>query len=103
MSDFSLPGCGLEPGGLRSQRERYAELGRSVARAARAPLRLTVDFTPRVDVALVEAAIAVERDCCPFLVLDYDATARRLTAAVGDAMLEPALDALGFALGVTTP
>lgn len=51
-----------------------------------------------MDPALLAQTPAVERECCPFLTLDYDASAQLLTARVADAALDAGLDALAAAL-----
>jgi hypothetical protein len=65
----------------------------------RAPARLSVAFAPGVEAALVEQALAVERECCPFFALDWDPAARVLHAGVGDPGHAPALEALAEAFG----
>ncbi|MGO9498721.1 MAG: hypothetical protein ACLQA5_18720 [Solirubrobacteraceae bacterium] len=46
----------------------------------------------------LEAALAVELVCCPFIGIDYDPAARRLTLTVDQAAHDPALYALADAL-----
>jgi hypothetical protein len=53
-----------------------------------------------VDGELVEQAVAIERECCPFFALDWEAARRRLTVSVSHAEHEPALAAIAFALGL---
>jgi hypothetical protein len=53
--------------------------------------------------SLVETLIEVERGCCPFYELTWDRATRSLSIAVSASDHEPALDAIGHALGVTEP
>ncbi|MDQ6914486.1 MAG: hypothetical protein M3155_01585 [Actinomycetota bacterium] len=91
--------CRLDLPGLRAQRERYRQLGDHVAGIDRGPRSFTVRFDPAVDRELVEDVVAVERGCCPFFKLGFDAGRRRLTVSVDDPRQAPALEALLFALG----
>jgi len=90
----AIAACRLDADGLRTQHDRYRRLGTVTVHVTRVPRRLTVEFSSAVDHDLVDQALAVERDCCPFFTLDYDPGTRRLTACVA----EPALDALIAAL-----
>ncbi len=97
--DLPIAQCNLDLPGLRAQRERYADLGASVQAAERTAGRLTVRFGPDLDETLLQETIAIERECCPFFLLDYDTKARELAVGVRDAEQEPALDAIASALG----
>lgn len=90
--------CALDRPGLQSQLARYGELSRQVERVKRWPGLLEVDFRPQVDADLLSEAIAVERECCPFFELSYDALARRLSITVENSCHDAALDGLRFAL-----
>jgi hypothetical protein len=99
-----LPGrmiaeCALDLAGLRTQRDRYRALGEHVEGVERAAGRLVVDFSTGVDHAEVQEALEVERSCCPFFTLDYDAGRRRLAVTVEEPDQDAALDAIAFALG----
>jgi hypothetical protein len=91
--------CRLDLPGLRAQRERYRRLGEHVAGINRAARSFTVRFDAAVDPELVAETVAVERECCPFFELGFDAGGRRLTVSVDDPRQAAALDALLFALG----
>jgi len=93
------PSCDLDLDGLVAQRDRYARIGESVLGVERAPRSLSVVLSPSVDVALVEEALRVERECCPFFDLGFDGEARVLTVGVDADEHAPALDAIAFALG----
>ena len=93
--------CRLDLSGLRGQRDRYRALAQHVDRLWRTRGRLEVSFSPAVDEELLSEAIAVERECCPFFGIAYDAAAHRLSIAVADLREDPALDALRYALSPT--
>jgi hypothetical protein len=94
------PSCALDEPGLRLQLERYRRAGRGASLVERNLRRLVVQLEPHVDVALVDAALAIERECCPFLTLDWQASTRRLTVSTGEREHESALDGIAFALGL---
>jgi hypothetical protein len=94
------PSCALDEAGLRLQLDRYRRAGRGASLVGRTSRRLVVELDEHVDASLVEAALAVERECCPFVTLDWEAAKRRLTISVAAAEHEPALDGIAFALGV---
>lgn len=98
-SDQAPPSCSLDRDALIAQRERYARIGESVLKVSRTPRSLAIDLSPTVDLALVDDTLRVERECCPFFDLGFDARARILTVAVDSAERAPALDAIAFALG----
>ena len=90
--------CRLDLEGLRTQRDRYREIGEQIDRLEREPQRLEVMLRPEADPALVRETIAVERECCPFYEIGYDPDARLLSLSVETAEQDPALDAIRFAL-----
>jgi hypothetical protein len=92
------PSCALDEFGLHSQLERYRQTGRNACLIERTPRRLVAELGEDVDAELVAETIAIERECCPFFVLTWEPTQRRLTVAVSQAAHEPALDAIAFAL-----
>jgi hypothetical protein len=94
------PSCALDEAGLRLQLDRYRRAGTGGGLVGRTSRRLVVELDQHVDASLVEAVIAVERECCPFFVLDWQVATRRLTVSVAEAEHEPALDGIAFALGV---
>jgi uncharacterized OsmC-like protein len=59
--------CRLDVDGARNQRDRYRRLADQALEIRREPDTLTVSFTPQLDRALLERAIAVESECCPSL------------------------------------
>ena len=98
-----LDGCGLDEAGLREQAARYAQLGALAARVDRSPLRLTVAFGAAPDAELLRTTLEVERACCSFLSLGYDAGARRLAIGVDDPADRPVLDLIERALRSASP
>jgi hypothetical protein len=92
--------CALDEAGLRLQLDRYRRAGRGASLVGRTSRRLVVELDQQVDTSLVEAAIAVERECCRFFSLDWLATKGWLIVSVAEAEHEPALDGIAFALGV---
>ena len=97
-NELPIAQCELDGAGLATQRERYRRLAASVDGLERRPGQLVVRFEPDVDAELVEETLAVERSCCPFFRLTFDASARRLEIGVDRAEEDAALDALQFAL-----
>jgi hypothetical protein len=94
------PSCALDETGLRSQLDRYGRVGKGASVVSRSNRRLVVELAPSVDANLVEATVALERQCCPFFTLDWQVLTRRLTISVAAAEHEPALDGIAVALGV---
>ena len=92
--------CALDEAGLRLQLDRYRRAGQGACVIERTRRSLVVELAGGVDAELVQEAVAVERECCPFFTLDWEPAPRRLTVAVSHAEHEPALDAIAFALGV---
>jgi hypothetical protein len=96
------PSCSLDLDGLIAQRGRYTRISESVLNIRRSPHSLAVKLSPVVDAALVEDTLRVERECCPFFDLGFDAKARVLTIGVDSIEQVPALDAIASALGAHT-
>lgn len=90
--------CDLDHAGAREQGDRYQRLSRQAAAVSRSGTALTVRFSREVDDGLLAEAIAVERDCCPFLAIDYDSGARSLSIRSTQPHGSPALDAIETAL-----
>lgn len=94
------PSCALDEAELLRQAERYRKVGEDARAAQRSRRRLVLDLGAGVDSTLVEEVIAVERECCPFFALRWDAPARRLTIEVSRPQDEPALEAIASALAL---
>ncbi len=97
--ESETPACRLDASGLRGQLERYTQISGHVEAVERDPGRVVVRFAPDLPHDRLEAALAVERGCCPFIGVDYDPAARLLILTVDQAAHDPALDALAHALG----
>jgi hypothetical protein len=92
--------CSLDAAGQGRQRDRYAEIGSAVISHGRTDTRLVAELDAAVDVGLVEEALAIERECCPFFELAYDPGTRELIVGVEDPGKTPALDAIAHALAL---
>lgn len=84
---------------MARQGARYARLAGSVRTAAHDPRRLEVSFAPDYDRALLDEAIAIERECCPFFAISLDHGARRLVIEVPEDENPVLLDGIASALG----
>lgn len=97
------PSCALDQIAMRRQLERYRHAGQRARVVDRTRQCLTVDLDRQLDCEVIEEAIAVERECCPFFAIDWRAEQRRLTVSVTQPEHEPALEAIAFALGLDVP
>lgn len=97
------PSCALDAEGLRRQLDRYRQLGGGSSLLKRTSRELVVQLDERVQGQLVQQAIAIERECCPFFTLDWQPRSRRLSVSVSEAEHEPALEAIVYALGLQVP
>ena len=79
-----LDGCTLDQRGRDGQRRRLDVLRPSVRHVDREPGELRVSFDPDVDEGAVHELLAVERGCCSFLALDYDASEHLLRISSAD-------------------
>ena len=86
-------GCGLDAGGLGEQARRYERLGAMAETIERSPGALRVWFDAATDLELLAETAAVERDCCGFLTVDLDPSARLLVIGA-DGPGAPVLDAI---------
>ena len=84
---------------MARQGARYARLAGDVAEASREPRRLEVRFAEGYDRALLDEAIAIERECCPFFAIDLDHDARRLAIELPEGENTLLLDGISGALG----
>ncbi|MFZ1996638.1 MAG: hypothetical protein WAU75_21170 [Solirubrobacteraceae bacterium] len=91
-------GCTLDDSGLGAQLDRYRKLGRTALSIEDGDAGLMITFGPDVDVDLLRETVAVERGCCSFFALDYDASARLLSIGIDDPARAGALAALASAL-----
>jgi alkylmercury lyase len=89
-----LPSCALDGPARAAQHARYARLAPSTTGVRREPDAVVIEFDHHLDAELLDEAIAVERDCCPFLSFELDRRSRRVRVTVSDPEMRPALDAL---------
>jgi hypothetical protein len=92
--------CALTDVELRDQLARYRLAGEGAEVIEWEPRRKLIRLADAVPDAVVERMVQVEQACCPFFELDWDRTTRRLSISVSQADREPALQAIGDALGV---
>ena len=95
--------CSLDSPALDEQLARYRIAGQGAVTLARTPERAVVRISERVPDAVVDELIAVERACCPFFELDWEADGRRLTVAVPSERHLPALELILRALDADPP
>lgn len=95
--------CSLDQDGLGSQLERYRVAGNGAQVIERRSRRIVIRISAETPTAVIEELAAIERGCCPFFELDWDAGARRLAVAVSQDEHEPALAAIASALGLDEP
>jgi hypothetical protein len=95
-----VPSCSLGDVELRNQLGRYRAAGEGAEMIEWARQRRVIRVSRSLPEPLVERLIEVERSCCPFLELRWDRTSRFLTISVSTDDQVPALDAIGYSLGV---
>ncbi len=83
---------------LVAQLDRYRRLGTTAISITHRELQLVVRFDADADLELLRETIAIERQCCSFFTLDYDASDRRLSITVDNPDRLDALRALLSAL-----
>ena len=88
--------CSLDTAGQAEQGGRYRALSASLVSLERRPGRLAAVLGPGADTSLVGEAIRVERACCPFLEVGFDAATRTLTIEAHEDH-QPVLDAIAAA------
>ena len=93
-----IPSCALDEAGLAAQRARYARLAPTVSRIEREAEAVLIEFREQFDRQTLDETLAVERQCCPFFLFEFDDSRRRLRATVREAEQTPALDAMAQAL-----
>jgi hypothetical protein len=94
----AIPSCALDEAGIQAQQARYADLAPCVTTLEREPEAVLVEFREDFDRDLLEEALAVERECCPFFQFHFEDSRPRLRVTVESEQL-PALDAMAHALG----
>jgi hypothetical protein len=91
--------CSLDRDGRARQVARYAALAPSVVSVERGARRLDVAFADGFDRALLDEALAVERECCPFLGIETGE--RSLAISVSSEDEAPMLDVFAEALAAS--
>ena len=93
-----IPSCALDEAGLADQRARYARLAPDVSHVEREAEAVVIEFREQFDRQTLTEALAVERRCCPFFLVEFDESRRRLRATVREPEQIPALEGLAMAL-----
>jgi hypothetical protein len=93
--------CSLDETGLSTQLSRYRAAGEGAEIIEKRARRLVIRVSGQTSDALIEELVAVERSCCPFFDLRWEPGTRDLTVAVARQEDEPALGAIGDALGLS--
>ena len=91
--------CTLDTAGVRDQAARYAAIATHVKALDRGELDLVATFNDSVDRTLLAELVTVERSCCAFFTIDWDAAERRLGFAVSTPEHAAALGVIAEALG----
>jgi hypothetical protein len=90
--------CALAPDQLEQQLARYRQLSRYAIRLQQQPGQLVAHFSLDLPARLVEETVEIERGCCSFLSIAYDASTRRLEITTDPAGHDATLAALFSAL-----
>jgi ubiquinone/menaquinone biosynthesis C-methylase UbiE len=90
--------CALTGSELRSQLERYRQLGAAAVRIEHRERELIVEFGDDVDRALLEQTVTTERGCCGFFRIASDRGSGRLSITIDDAVHTRELAAIAAAL-----
>jgi hypothetical protein len=97
MKDLPLA-CSLDETGMAAQRARYAVVARHLVSLAHGDRALKARLDETLDGAVLRELIDVERECCPFFEIGYDATERVLSVSVSTEEHAPALQAIAHSL-----
>jgi hypothetical protein len=90
--------CSLDETGMAAQRARYAVVARHVQSLANGERSLKARLDESLDGAVLRELIDVERECCPFFDIAYDAGERVLSVSVSSDEHAPALQAIAHSL-----
>jgi hypothetical protein len=90
--------CSLDETAMAAQRARYAVVARHVQSVASGERSLRARIDETLDGAVLRELIEVERECCPFFEIGYDAAERLLSVSVSTEEHAPALQAIAHAL-----
>jgi hypothetical protein len=92
--------CSLDGPEMREQAARYARIGAGAQVVDWRERRFEIRLADGTDLAEVDRAVAVERECCSFFAIEWDPAERRLAFGVATEAEAPALGAIADALGV---
>jgi hypothetical protein len=90
--------CSLDETAMAAQRARYAVVARHVQSVASGERSLRARIDETLDGAVLRELIEVERGCCPFFEIGYDAAERLLSVSVSSEEHAPALQAIAHSL-----
>jgi hypothetical protein len=90
--------CSLDETAMAAQRARYAVVARHVQSLASGERSLKARIDETLDGAVLRELIEVERECCPFFEIAYDAAERLLSVSVSSEEHAPALQAIAHSL-----
>jgi hypothetical protein len=93
-----IPECKLSVPELGDQQARYRRVAPWVDELRRDGREVVVRLSPGADRDLVREVVAIERDCCPFYAISYDADRGIVRFGVDEPRHEPALEAIEYAL-----
>ena len=93
-----IPECKLSVPELREQHARYRRVAQWVEELHREGGAVVARLSPQADRDLVRATVAIERECCPFFEIGYDAAERLLSVSVSSEEHAPALQAIAHSL-----
>lgn len=99
----AIPTCALDEAGRLRQYARYQHLATSVRGVQHEREAVVVQFDDRFDRDLLERALAVERECCPFFVFQFEESQQRLAITVRATDQLPALEAIAAAFATVRP
>ena len=93
----AIPSCALDEAGRLEQYARYKRLAEAVNQVERRLETVVVEFGERLDRDLLEQTLAIERQCCPFFIFEFEEGEHRLAISVRQPDQRSALDAMAAA------
>jgi hypothetical protein len=91
-------GCTLDDSGLGEQLDRYRRLAAHAVTVQDGDAELVIEFGAGIDIDLLDKTVAIERRCCSFFRLGYDASTRQLSIGIDDPARGDALAVLASVL-----
>ena len=95
---LAIPECRLDAASLGPQITRYRQLAAHVTGVRRTVGAVHVTFDEDLPDGLLGHTLAVERDCCAFVGIDYQPATRTLSFTVQNVDQDPRLDSLAALL-----